>query len=57
MEKGLELKNRRIALYGLGTETERFINMHSKEVNIVGLLDGYKESHPNNCPTIFQQGL
>ena len=40
----MDVTNKKIALYGLGTETERFINMHSKEVNIVGLLDGYKES-------------
>ena len=33
-----------VALYGLGTETERFIQSNANELNIVGLLDGYKES-------------
>lgn len=39
-------KNRKIeiALYGLGTETERFIKAYTNELNIVGLLDGYKET-------------
>ena len=36
--------NKSIALYGLGTETERFIAEHGEGLNIVGLLDGYKES-------------
>lgn len=34
--------NRTVALYGLGTETERFIAEHGKEYNIVGLLDGFR---------------
>ena len=36
--------NEKIALYGLGTETERFIQLNANELNIVGLLDGYKET-------------
>ena len=43
MGKSLELKDKRIGLYGLGTETERFIKIHGNELEIVGLLDGYKE--------------
>lgn len=37
-------KGSSIVLYGLGTETERFINEYGKGLNVVGLLDGYKES-------------
>lgn len=33
-----------IALYGIGTETERFINKYSTQITIVGLLDGFKDS-------------
>lgn len=32
----------RIALYGLGTETERFLIENSSRYNIVGLLDGFR---------------
>lgn len=32
-----------IALYGLGTETERFINEYGNAISIAGLLDGFKE--------------
>ena len=32
----------KIALYGLGTETERFINENGDNVSIVGLLDGFR---------------
>lgn len=31
-----------IALYGLGTETERFLNECGNELSIVGLLDGFR---------------
>ncbi|SCX91541.1 hypothetical protein SAMN02910370_00683 [Lachnospiraceae bacterium XPB1003] len=31
-----------ICLYGLGTETERFLNEYSSKLSIVGLLDGFK---------------
>ncbi len=31
-----------IALYGLGTETERFLNENSCKLSIVGLLDGFR---------------
>ncbi|WP_031549221.1 hypothetical protein [Oribacterium sp. FC2011] len=37
-------KGTNIALYGLGTETERFINKYSSQISIIGLLDGYKDS-------------
>ena len=37
-------KETNIALYGLGTETERFINKYSSQLSIIGLLDGYKDS-------------
>ena len=39
----MDVTNKKIALYGLGTETERFIQSNANELNIVGLLDGYKE--------------
>lgn len=32
----------KIAIYGLGTETERFISEHGDELDIVCLLDGYR---------------
>ena len=31
-----------IALYGLGTETERFLSGYGDELNVVGLLDGFR---------------
>ncbi len=31
-----------IAIYGLSTETERFLSEWSKKINVVGLLDGFK---------------
>lgn len=37
-------KNQNIALYGLGTETERFILSHASNLHIIGLLDGFKDS-------------
>ena len=36
-------KNDKIALYGLGTETERVLNEIGQDFQIIGLLDGYKE--------------
>ncbi|SEA83601.1 hypothetical protein SAMN05216349_13421 [Oribacterium sp. KHPX15] len=33
-----------ISLYGLGTETERFLNENANKLSIVGLLDGFKSS-------------
>lgn len=35
--------NKPIALYGLGTETERLLSELGKGISIVGLLDGFKE--------------
>lgn len=34
----------KVALYGLGTETERFISEHESDLSIVGLLDGFREN-------------
>ncbi len=31
-----------ICLYGLGTETERFLNEYGGKISVVGLLDGFK---------------
>ena len=36
-------KDNKLALYGLGTETERFIKEYGESLSIIGLLDGYKE--------------
>ncbi|MCR5772232.1 MAG: hypothetical protein K6G87_13505 [Butyrivibrio sp.] len=38
------LLNKNIAIYGLGTETERFIAQHGDGLSIVGLLDGFWDS-------------
>lgn len=38
-----EYEKRKVALYGLGTETERFIAEHKSGMAIEGLLDGFKE--------------
>ena len=32
-----------LAIYGLGTETKRFLDEYGKEISIVGLLDGFRE--------------
>lgn len=39
-----QYKNNKIAIYGLGTETERVLTEIDQEFQIVGLLDGYKET-------------
>ena len=45
IEKLLEQnKQSNIALYGLGTETERFLSAQSSHLSIIGLLDGFKDS-------------
>ena len=36
-------KDNKIALYGLGTETERFLSEYGDSLCIVGLLDGFRE--------------
>lgn len=36
--------NKKIVLYGLGTETERLISQMGGGLNLIGLLDGYRES-------------
>lgn len=38
-----EKKDNKIALYGLGTETERFLSEYGDSLCIVGLLDGFRE--------------
>ncbi|MCM1261841.1 MAG: hypothetical protein NC313_03895 [Butyrivibrio sp.] len=38
-----QYKNEKIAIYGLGTETERALNEIGQDFQIIGLLDGYKE--------------
>ena len=39
-----EYGDKNIALYGLGTETDRFLSAHSSHLSIIGLLDGFKDS-------------
>lgn len=42
-----------IALYGLGTETERFLAQYGEKISVVGLLDGFCESGDMyGCPII-----
>jgi len=36
-------KDNKIALYGLGTETERFLSEYGDSLCIIGLLDGFRE--------------
>lgn len=38
-----EYKNSKIALYGLGTETEKVLSEIGQTYEIIGLLDGYRE--------------
>lgn len=42
MSEFLLCTDEKLALYGLGTETERFINENSSRLNIAGLLDGFR---------------
>ncbi len=37
-----QYKHKKIALYGIGTETERFISEQGKDLVIIGLLDGFR---------------
>lgn len=39
-----EYNNKNIALYGLGTETERFITQYASTLSIIGILDSFKDS-------------
>ena len=42
---------KKLALYGLGTETERFILEHGDELDMVCLLDGYRQDgEMYGCP-------
>lgn len=36
-------RDSKVAIYGLGTETERLLNEIGQDFQIIGLLDGYKE--------------
>lgn len=38
------MEKEKVALYGLGTETERYISTHGEAMSIVGLLDGFRTS-------------
>lgn len=38
-----EYKNKKIAIYGLGTESEKAIKVLDKSFEIIGLLDGFRE--------------
>ena len=50
------LNNKKIALYGLGTETERFLLNHGRALKIIGLLDGFlTEGELYGCPIISMQ--
>ncbi len=35
-------KGKKIALYGLGTETGRFLSEHKEDISVIGLLDGFR---------------
>ena len=37
-------QNHTLALYGLGTETERFLSQYSSQLSITGLLDSFRDS-------------
>lgn len=39
-----EYRNEKIALYGLGTETERFLSEFEDRIEVAGLLDSFRES-------------
>lgn len=39
-----DYKYTKIALYGLGTETEKVLKEFAKDYEIVGLLDGFQEN-------------
>lgn len=46
-------RGKKTALYGLGTETERFLNEHREDISVVGLLDGFREEgEMYGCPII-----
>lgn len=48
-----EYQNKGIALYGLGTETERFLSEYRDSMSVIGLLDGFKEEGEiYGCPII-----
>ncbi len=43
-EKILEqYKGKKVAIYGIGTETERFLRVRREMLSVVGLLDGFRE--------------
>lgn len=44
MSQFKEFGDRKIAIYGLGTETQRFLSNDGKDLNIICLLDGFRTS-------------
>ena len=38
------VKENKVAIYGLGTETERFLNDNGKKLQVICLLDGFRDS-------------
>ena len=44
-------KGKKIALYGLGVETQKALKVLKTDYNIIGLLDGFQEEGSMyNCP-------
>ena len=41
-ELKVRIGDSKIALYGLGTETERFLDEHRDKLNVIGLLDSFR---------------
>ena len=39
-----QYKNEKTAIYGIGTETERFLAEHGRALLIEGLLDGFRDN-------------
>ena len=38
-----QFEGQKVALYGLSTETERFLEIYRNKISVVGLLDGFRE--------------
>ncbi len=38
-----QFEGQKVALYGLSTETERFLEIYGKQISVIGLLDGFRE--------------
>ncbi len=53
MELLNKYRDNMIALYGLGTETERFLSEYGDELKVAGLLDGFRtDGEMYGCPII-----